>query len=147
MPPALKQVEMGGLDDEREEQLESEAGLVWRAQLWSAMRSFVDGYVDVGTGLKKAEGCAYRLNRRWEPEGRPVTPAALTAALRDSERNNFRLEWADWFAARSPEVAELLGRRVKPEKTDRQMYDDLCAEIREEYPKQADKIIRRARAR
>lgn len=146
MKSTARQPSLGDFQTEVEEQAEIEAGKLWRAALWSAMRTFALGYIGPN-GLKGYDACAAALDKRWGEEGRPVSASVLNAALKDSERNNFRLEWADWFAARSPEIAELLGRRVKPEKTDRQMYDDLCAEIREEFPKQADKIIRRARAR
>lgn len=63
------------------------------------------------------------------------------------ERNYFRAEWLDWFAARSPEIAELMARRVKPIKTDKELLTDLEAEVRETYPKHGDAVIRKARAR
>lgn len=57
------------------------------------------------------------------------------------------MTWVDWFAARSADVADLLARRVKPVKTDAQLLEDLCAELRSELPKRADVILRNARAR
>lgn len=146
MAAPAKQVAIGGLD--LNEELEVEAGYLWREQLWSAMRQFVIGYIDAETGLKGYDGCAHRLNKRWEPKGRPVTAGSLRAALNDIERNNFRLEWADWFASQSAEVADLLARRVKPAKTDREMLESLLAELREDLPhKRIDAALRRARAR
>lgn len=145
MVAAPKQIELGGLDSEAEEEAEIEAGYVWREALWSAMRTFVAGYL--ANGQKGYDACAAALDRRWGPKGRPVSASTLRAALMDAERNNFRAEWLDWFAARDPEIALLVGRRVKPAKTDRDNYEDLVETIRDEYPKQADKLIRKARAR
>lgn len=147
MVAVAKQVAIGGLDSDLDETKESEAAGVWREQLWSAMRLFVESYVDTN-GLAKYDGCAYRMNKIWEPKGRPVTAGALKNALLDSNRNNFRLEWADWFAARSPEVADLLARRVKPTQTDGEYARALEAEIRETLShREAEKLFRRARAR
>ncbi len=142
-----KQIEIGGLEDPADELAEIEAGYLWRAELWSAMRTFATGYVDV-RGAKGYEACAAALDRRWgEPHGRPVSASTLRAALADSERNYFRAEWLDWFACRCKEVADLLARRVKPIKTAEERLADLEAEIAEELPKRAAALIRRARAR
>lgn len=139
------QVEIGGLEDPAEEAAEIEAGYIWRQTLWSAMRMFVAGY-RAGT-LQGQDAVAAALDRRWGPLGRPVSSSVLGAALKDSERNNFRAEWLDWFACRSAEIADILARRVKPAKTAEQYSRDLEDEIRETLPKHADGIIRRARAR
>jgi hypothetical protein len=147
MTALAKQVVMGGLDLDADEEAEIEAGYVWREQLWSALRTFVAGYVDIETGLKRYEGCAYRLNKRWATKGRPVTPDALQAALRDSERNNLRAEWLDWFAARDAELANLIAHRVRPTKSKDEVIADLEKQILEEYPKHGAGTIRRARAR
>lgn len=144
----MKQVELGGLENAAEEQAEIEAGYLWRETLYSAMRSFVAGYV--AHGQKGYDACAAALDKRWGERGRPVSASALRSALNDVERNNFRLEWANWFAARSPEIADLLARRVKPAKpakTAEERLADLEAEIRSELPKRADAVIRNARAR
>ncbi len=146
MSTRSKQITMGGLEDPADEQAEIEAGYVWREQLHSAIRSFVAGYIDTN-GLKGYEACAAALDRRWGERGRPVSASTLRAALNDAERNYFRAEWLDWFACRSADVADLLGRRVKPTKTDRELYDDLVREVREELPKRADAIVRKARVR
>lgn len=146
MVTAAKQLAIGGLDEEREIGAEIEAGYLWREQLWSAMRQFAANYVSA-SGLKGYDAVAAELDRRWGPKGRPVSASVLRAALMDVERNNFRLEWADWFAARDPEIAALLGRRVKPEKTPEQELADLKAEIAAELPRRADAIIRKARTR
>jgi hypothetical protein len=142
---AAKQTAMFLVTD-AEEQAEITAGKLWRVELWAAMRAFALAYVGPN-GEKGMAGCAAALDRRWGEEGRPVSESVLNAALKDSERNNFRLEWADWFAARSSEIADLLARRVKPEKTWEQYARDLEAEIRAELPKRADAICRAARAR
>lgn len=145
MVAAAKQAVIGGLDTEDDETREIEAAGVWREQLWSAMRSFVETYVDTN-GLKKHDGCAFRMNKIWERKGRPVTAGALRNALEDANRNNFRLEWVDWFAARSPEVAELVARRVKPAKTKDDYIAALESVIRERLShKEAEKWLRDAR--
>lgn len=145
MVAVAKQISIGGLDSDVDDELEIEAGYVWREQLWSAMRSFVAGYM--ANGQKGYDACAAALDKRWGSKGRPVSASVLRAALHDVERNNFRAEWLDWFAARDTEIANLVARRVKPTKTEAELRADLEAEIREEYPRQAERLIRRARAR
>lgn len=135
-----KQTAMVGLEDPADEIAEIEAGYLWREQLWIAMRA-------VARELTY-EVCAAALDRRWGTKGRPVSASLLRAALNDTERNNFRLEWADWFARRSKDVADLLACRTKPTKTPEEVLADLEAELREELShKRADQLIRRARAR
>ena len=125
---------------EREEQLEIDAGLIWRTQLWAALRSY--------TMMMSYELVANELDKRWAPQGRGVSASYLRACLADSERNNFRAEWLDYFGARSEDVAALLARRVKPEKTLQQRFDDLQAEVRDTLShKQAEALFRRAAAR
>jgi hypothetical protein len=146
MGTAPKQIELGGLQREDEDQAEIEAGYIWREQLWSAMRQFVSSYL--AGGQKGYDAVAAELDRRWGPKGRPVSASALRSALNDVERNNFRAEWMDWFACRSEDVANLMARRVKPEKTDREQLEDLIAELREELShKRVEQIVRKARAR
>jgi hypothetical protein len=142
---ARKQIAIGGLEDPADELAEVEAGWLWREQLWSAMRQFVESYM--AGGLRGYDAAAAALDRRWGAKGRPVSASALRSALHDVERNNFRAEWLDWFAARSPEIADLMARRVKPVKTAEERLADLEAEVRETYPKHADSVIRKARAR
>ena len=141
-----KQTAIGGLHSDEELEAEVEAGYVWREQLWSAMRQFVAGYI--ANGLKGYDAVAHELNARWERKGRGVTSGVLRAALLDNERNNFRLEWVDWFAARDRDIADLLGRRVKPMKTAEQMLDDVIAEMRDEMShKRVEAVLRKARTR
>ena len=148
MVAVARQTEIGGLDTEAEEKQSAEAGYVWRERLWSAMRSFVESYIDADNGLKKHDGCAFRLNQRWEKKGRPVTGGALKNALEDVNRNNFRLEWAYWFAEQDEEIAVLLGCKVKPKKTTEELLDATDAEIRALLsPKEAEKLFRRRDAR
>lgn len=142
-----KQIELGGLRTDKDEDLAIEANKKWREELWSAIRIFIIGYVDT-SGLKGYDACAYRLSKIWEPEGRGVGSGVLRASLsKDCERNNFRLEWAFWFADQDQDIAALLARKLKPTKTDRQEREDLETELRDEFPKQAEKVIKRARAR
>lgn len=148
MVAVKRQVEIGGLADETAETQAIEAEKRLRFELFSAIRMFVNSYIDAATGLKGYDGCAYRLNRRWEGEGRPVTPAALRAALHDAERNNLRAEWLFWFATECAEVAEVMARKAKPAKTDAQQILDYEAEARATFShKEAEAFIRRARAR
>ena len=147
MVAAPKQLAIGGLEDAAEMRAEIEAGYLWREQLWSAMRTFAANYV-TGTGLKGYDAVAAELDLRWGEKGRPVSASILRAALHDVERNNFRLEWVDWFARRDPDVAALLAHQVKPAKTDAERLADLEAELREELShKRAEAVLRRARAR
>lgn len=146
MVAAPKQIALGGLQTQDEEQAEIEAGYIWREQLWSTMRQFVSSYL--AGGLKGYDAVAAELDRRWGPKGRPVSASALRSALHDAERNNFRAEWLDWFAWRSEDVAALMARRVKPEKTDKERLADLEAELREVLShKQAEAVLRKARTR
>jgi hypothetical protein len=141
-----KQIELGGLDDEREEQAEIEADYLWREQLWSALRQFVAGYM--AGGLKGYDAVAAALDKRWGAKGRPVSASALRSALNDVERNNLRAEWLAWFARRDPDIAALLARQVRPAKTDAERLADLEAELRDVLShKQAETVLRRARAR
>ena len=142
------QLSLGDLQTAQEEEAEIEAGYLWRAALWSAMRKFATNYIGP-SGLKGTDAVAVELDKRWGGDGigRPVSGAILGACLRDSERNHFRLEWVDFFAARSPEIADLLARRVKPAKTDAEYIRDLETEVRSEMPKRADAILRNARTR
>ena len=147
MVALVKQMAIGGLDDEREVEAEIEAGYLWREQLWSAMRSFAANYVSA-SGLKGYDAVAAEIDRRWGPKGRPVSASVLRSCLHDVERNNFRAEWLDWFARRDPDVAALLAHQVKPAKTDAERLADLEAELREELShKRAEAVLRRARAR
>ena len=137
------QLKIDGIDDEA---AEIEAGYLWREQLWSAMRQFVAGFI--ANGQRGYDACAAALDRRWGPKGRSVSASQLRAALMDSERNNFRAEWLDWFAARDKDVADLLAHRVKPIKTAEQLFDDLVAELRDEMShKRVEAVLRKARTR
>lgn len=125
-----------------EEQLEVEAGYVWKASLYSAIRNAIRELGGYGV-------VADALDRRWADHGSPVSASTLRAAFAEqNERNHARIEWLDYFAARSPEVAELMGRRVKPAKTAEERLADLEAELREELShKRAEAVMRKARAR
>jgi len=147
---ASAQVEIGGLETEEDEQAEIEAGYIWRELLWSAIRSFVGSYVDARTGAKGWDACAAALDRRWgvPGKGRGVSGSVLRAALTDGNHNHLRAEWLDWFAARDADIANLMARRVKPEKTAEERLADIEAELRDVLShKQAEAVLRRARAR
>lgn len=124
-----------------DETAEIEAGYIWREQLYAACRACV-------RELGGYEPVANALDKRWGAKGRPVSATLLRSCLNDVERNNARMEWLDYFAARSKDVAELMGRRVKPVKTAEERLADLEAELREELShKSAERVLRRARAR
>lgn len=141
------QIVMGGLESEQEELAEIEAEYRVREELFSAIRMFIAGYI---CGSQKGyDAVAAQLNKRWEPHGRPVTGGPLRASLSmNSERNNFRAEWLFWFMENCAEVAEIMARKVKPEKTDRQVLDDLLEELQEDLShKRIAAAVRRARTR
>lgn len=96
------------------------------------------------------DACATALDRIWGDRGRPVSSAVLRAALNDSRGNYFRLEWAIWFARQSEEVAsvlaEIIGLGASSKPPDEEL-EDLKEVLLEEYPRQAQRLIRRARAK
>jgi len=146
MVAASKQIALGGLQTQDEDESEIEAGYLWREQLWSTMRQFVSSYM--AGGLKGYDAVAAELDRRWGAKGRPVSASALRSALHDVERNNFRAEWLDWFACRPEDVAGWMARRVKPAKGAKERLADLEAELREVLShKQAEAVLRKARTR
>lgn len=148
MKAALAQTVIGGLESEKEETDEIEAEYVMREELFSALRRFTAGYL-CGS-LKSYDAVAHQLNKRWEPHGRPVTAGPLRASLSptNAERNNFRAEWLFWFMENCAEVAEIMARKVKPEKTDRQLLEDLLEELVEDLShKRIAAAVRRARTR
>lgn len=78
--------------------------------------------------------------------GRGVSESKYRACLADDgERNYFRVEWIIELAL-NPEVADVLRRIVdgKSEKDPREELEDLRALVREELPKRAGDIIRKA---
>lgn len=148
MVAAAKQAAFGGLETEKEIEERLKSHRVWREELWGALRVFITGYsVGAGLGQKGYEAVATELDRIWGPLGRPVSASQLRAALQDSERNNFRLEWIDWFTLVDPDIAAINAHRVRGPKTDKEELEDLRAEIRETYPKHGEQVIRKARAR
>lgn len=93
------------------------------------------------------EVCATALDRIWGDRGRPVSAAVLRAALNDSRGNYFRVEWLIWFARQSEEVAQLaheIAGAGLPQKKPEDELRDLKAVLREEYPRQAQRLIRKA---
>lgn len=112
-----------------------------RSELWAALRA-------VARELS-FEVCARELDKRWGELGRPVSASVLRSALHDAERNNFRLEWLLWFATRNERVADLLleiGGASREAKKPEDELEDLKAELRREYPRQAEAIIRKGKA-
>jgi hypothetical protein len=91
--------------------------------------------------------CAAELDAVWGERGRTVSAAVLRAALTGTERNYFRVEWLFWFAQQSPDVAtlvlEIAGRGL-PKKKPEDELRDLQSEVRAEFPKQAERLIRKA---
>lgn len=133
------QLGLVGLDDPAELAREADDQALLFEHLITACRAV--------SRLITVEVCARELDRIWGDRGRPVSAAVLRAALNGAERNYFRLEWAIWFARQSEEVAELLreiGGNGKPKKTPEEELEDLKSILRTEYPKQAEKLIRKA---
>jgi hypothetical protein len=94
------------------------------------------------------EVVAVELERVWGDLGRHVSTGVLKSALSQSDpnRNYFRWEWCIWFARHSEHCAELLAEiigRGKPKKTPEQELADLKSVIRNEYPRQAERLIRK----
>lgn len=137
MKPAAAQLQLIDSDED----LEIEADYIWREALYSAARAVVreiGGY----------EVVANALDKRWGPKGRPVSATLLRSSLNDVERNNARVEWFAYLGRRSPDVAVLMARQIKPVKTAEERLADLEAEIRDELShKSAERVLRRARAR
>jgi hypothetical protein len=94
------------------------------------------------------EFCANALDAVWAPLGRGVSASTLKMTLAPgNERNYFRFEWAIWFARQSDDVAEVLAEIIgaaRPQKKPEDELRDLQDIVRSEYPRQAEKIIRRA---
>lgn len=96
------------------------------------------------------EECAVALERIWGSKGRHVTEALLRSTLSEdveAKRNYFRFEWSLWFALHSEDVREVfavVSGRGKPTKKPEDELRDLKQELRDQFPKQAEKLIRKA---
>lgn len=98
------------------------------------------------------DAVAKELDAIWDPQedptGRGVSAGVLRASLATAnERNYFRFEWCLYFARQSEECAELLAEiigRGKPKKAPEAELADLQNIVRTHYPKDAEKIIRKA---
>jgi hypothetical protein len=93
------------------------------------------------------EAVGQALEAEWGDLGRHVSSGVVKQTLTPNSSNYFRVEWIMWFAAQSPEVAEILleiaGRGV-PKKKPEDELRDLQEIIRANYPRQAESHIRRA---
>ena len=97
---------------------------------------------------RQADPVADELEAMWANRGRPVTAQVLRSALADSRGNYFRVEWLFWFAEHSQELRELLLELAigQGPKDPADELADLHEIIREEFPKQATKLIQKAKA-
>lgn len=90
-----------------------------------------------------------RLDSIWgrDDVGRGVSGSTFRAALGDTERNYFRLEWLMEFANRSEVVRELCRAIAdgRGPKDPRDELRDLQEEVRRNVPLAADAMIKRAR--
>ncbi len=91
---------------------------------------------------------ANQLEAIWGPLGRHVSSGVLklTLSASNGERNYFRWEWSIWFARNSEACADLLAEiigRGRPKKDPADELRDLKDVIRNEYPKQAERLIRK----
>lgn len=100
-----------------------------------------------------ADTVAQRLDDIWAHEkiGHGVSSSVLRASLNANggERNYFRIEWIIEYARRSPLVSEILleivGRGVAQKPLDEELHD-LKELVRAEYPRQAERLLRKAAA-
>lgn len=82
--------------------------------------------------------------------GKGVSASTLRSCLEGTERNYFRLDWLFWFAEESEEIADIvmeIAGRGKPVKKPEDELRDLKEALRQEFPKQADKLIRKGQTR
>jgi hypothetical protein len=95
-----------------------------------------------------ADYVAEELSKIWANRGRPVTAPILRSALSDSRGNYFRFEWVLWFAEHSADVRELLigVGAGDSDKDPADELEDLKGVLRNEFPKQADRLIQRGKA-
>lgn len=96
------------------------------------------------------EAVATELEKEWGDLGRHVSAGILKMSLAPgNERNYYRWEWGCWFAEHHEEIADLyceIAGRGKPQKSPEEELADLKEIVRAEYPRQADKLIRKAAA-
>jgi hypothetical protein len=133
------QLAIAGLDDPQDAEREGDDQALLFEHLIAACRA-------VARELTH-EVCARELDKIWGDRGRPVSAAVLRAALNDARGNYFRAEWVIWFARQSEDVAQIareIGGAGLPKKTPEQELEDLKNVLRSEYPKQAQRLIRKA---
>lgn len=143
MPVTRGQLAIGGLEDPEELAKDREREADDQALLFEHVLAACRA---VARDLTY-DACARELDRIWGERGRPVSAAVLRAALNDARGNYFRLEWLIWFARQSEDVAQLareIGGAGLPKKTPEQELEDLKNVLRSEYPKQAQRLIRKA---
>lgn len=126
-------------DQDREDEVKREVTV--REELWNALRRAV-------RELGGYDACAAALGHVWGSQGRHVTSERLRSTLaQEANRNHFPLEWVIWFAAQNEGVADVLNEIAGAGKPKKPMADelrDLKALVREEMPKRAAAIIRKA---
>lgn len=150
MAVAKQQLAIVGL--KTQEEADAEAALeaadrerrgIMRHRLMAAIRDFAR--------LRQQNVCATELDKDDSVfgGGKGVSASAFRACLEGTERNYFRLDWLFWFVDESDEVADLIveiGKRGLSQKTPEEELQDLRDLVRQEMPKQADKLIRKAAA-
>ncbi len=96
------------------------------------------------------EQVATELERDWGDLGRHVSAGILKMSLAPgNERNYFRWEWGGWFCEANVQIADLyleIAGRGLPVKKPEDELRDLHEAIRNEYPKQAERLIRKGKA-
>ncbi len=129
-------------DEERE--AEAERQILLRLEFMAAARATVR---ELG-GFDEA---AKKLDRTWgrDDVGRGVSGSTFRAAVNDTERNYFRLEWIFELANHSETIKDLLraaadGRSKKSAEDELRDVHDI---IRRKYPEDAEAIIRKARTK
>lgn len=118
---------------------------VLRVKLMAALRACAAGQIAMCAREVTRDAEAFGTDRD-EDTGKGVSESLLAACLRGSNRNYFRLDWLLWFAEESEEVREVLLEivgRGKGMKDPKDELRDLKEVLRNEYPKQAERLIKK----
>lgn len=148
---AKPQLSIAGLKTQEEAEAEAsevaarrETRGILRARLMAAIRAFARE--------RQIGSCAAELDQDDAVfgGGKGVSASTLRSCLESTERNYFRLDWLLWFAEESEEIADLVmevAGRGKPVKKPEDELRDLKEALRQEFPKQADRLIRKGQSR
>jgi hypothetical protein len=147
---ANEQLAIVGLKTQAEAQAEEAAEAKRREQRGVLKQRLMAAIRDYAR-LRQQIICANELDKEDSVYGggKGVSSAVLRSCLEATPGNYFRLDWIFWFAEECEEVADVLlevAGRGKPQKSPEEELADLKEIVRAEYPRQADKLIRKAAA-